>query len=158
MGWAVGWDDQRQRDVGYGVPATCDHPGCTTEIDRGLGFRCGGTHNLSRDGVGCGLFFCAEHRWFHEFPDQEPDDDELPFTARVCERCCGDQPPFETWSPDTNEWLVHKATDPSWAAWRSEHPHQVLDILIETPTGRVALGLAIANTLAAGARAHLAGS
>ena len=34
MSWAVG--HVRGRDVGYAVPASCDHPGCTEIIDRGL--------------------------------------------------------------------------------------------------------------------------
>ena len=36
MSWAVGFDSQWDRDIGYGVPAYCDHPGCGKEIDRGL--------------------------------------------------------------------------------------------------------------------------
>ncbi len=42
MSWAVGFDETWQRDIGYGVPAYCDHPGCMAEIDRGLSYVCGG--------------------------------------------------------------------------------------------------------------------
>ena len=42
MGWAVGFDNNWNRDIGYGVPAICDFPGCGEEIDRGLGYVCGG--------------------------------------------------------------------------------------------------------------------
>src|SRR5690606_23075125 len=53
MGWAVGYDSNWNRDIGYGVPTTCDHPGCNEKIDRGLSYVCGdepygGEH-------GCGL-------------------------------------------------------------------------------------------------------
>src|SRR4051812_7048849 len=26
MGWSIGYDSNWQRDIGYGVPAFCDHP------------------------------------------------------------------------------------------------------------------------------------
>ena len=29
MGWSIGYDEKWQRDIGYGVPAICDYPGCT---------------------------------------------------------------------------------------------------------------------------------
>lgn len=54
MGWSIGYDERWKRDIGYGVPATCDHPGCEEKIDRGLSCVCanqqpyGGEH-------GCGL-------------------------------------------------------------------------------------------------------
>lgn len=38
MGWSVGFDENWQRDIGYGVPAYCDHPQCKAEIDRGLDY------------------------------------------------------------------------------------------------------------------------
>ena len=37
MGYGVGWDSLRSRDIGYGVPSVCEHPGCTKIIDRGMG-------------------------------------------------------------------------------------------------------------------------
>ena len=42
MGWSLGYDRNWKRDVGYGVPAICDDPECTEEIDRGLSYVCGG--------------------------------------------------------------------------------------------------------------------
>ena len=36
MGWSIGYDDNWKRDIGYGVPAVCDHPGCNEKIDRYL--------------------------------------------------------------------------------------------------------------------------
>lgn len=35
MGWAVGYDSNWRRDIGYGVPALCDQPDCVEEIDSG---------------------------------------------------------------------------------------------------------------------------
>jgi hypothetical protein len=112
MGWAVGFDPNWKRDIGYGVPAVCDHPGCGAEIDRGLSYVCG-SHPYGEE-RGCGLFFCAPHLWYN--------DDGI----QLCEHCvnateeqlaAGTVPRFEP-TPDTTEWINHKRTDPSWAAWR----------------------------------------
>lgn len=101
MGWSVGYDENWKRDVGYGVPAICDHPGCDKKIDRGLGYVCGG-EPYGGD-KGCGLFFCSAHQYGF---------------GQLCQRCTeGHAQPFEP-KPDTEEWLAHKATDPSWAKWR----------------------------------------
>lgn len=105
MGWAVGYDDNWKRDIGYGVPATCDHPGCGERIDRGLGWVCGFQEPYGGD-RGCGLFFCASHGG-----------------GLLCERCKPSRKrgePF-TPTPDLQEWIDHKATDPSWAKWREEN-------------------------------------
>jgi hypothetical protein len=101
MGWQVGFDSRWGRDIGYGVPATCDFPGCGEAIDRGLGYVCGGEPYGGEDG--CGLFFCGEH------------------LADLCERCEASRSPFEP-TPDTPEWLEWKLTDESWAEWRRLHP------------------------------------
>lgn len=106
MSWAVGFDDNWNRDVGYGVPCVCDHPDCSEAIDRGLSYVCG--HEPYGGNKGCGLFFCVKHK-----PDV------------YCERCyCEDvddepKPPFAP-KPDVREWIDHKNTDPSWAQWRLE--------------------------------------
>lgn len=113
MGWSIGYDDNWNRDIGYGVPSVCDHPGCTAQIDRGLAYVCGSEPYGGT--FGCGLFFCEEHR--------------QPSRARrsgamVCQSCYWgwDRFPrrFFTPTPDTAEWLHHKATHPSWAEWRAE--------------------------------------
>lgn len=102
MGWSIGYDAKWKRDIGYGVPAICDDPSCGAEIDRGLSRVCGG---LPYGGdVGCGLYFCGDHLF-----GVEP----------LCARCMDDGEPFEP-KPDVPEWIAHKATDPSWAAWRAE--------------------------------------
>lgn len=104
MSWAVGFNNRWQRNIGYGVPSYCDHPGCYEEIDRGLAYMCGG---VDWDENGCGLVFCYNHLFYGNKPDQ------------VCERCLSNKPPF-TPSLDTEEWIEHKETDESWAAWRAE--------------------------------------
>lgn len=100
MSWAVGYDSRWQRDVGYGVPAWCDHPACSEVINRGLSYVCGG-EPFGGD-TGCGLYFCDEH-----------------LLMLWCERCDVSEPPFEP-KPDHPDWIHHKATDPSWAQWCAE--------------------------------------
>lgn len=108
MGWSIGFDPQWNRDVGYGVPAVCDHPDCNASIDRGLSFVCCGSQPYGgKDG--CGLYFCYDH---HVGQKGE------------CERCEGGEKPFEP-KADTPEWINHKLTDDSWAQWRTENPEQV---------------------------------
>jgi len=109
MGWQIGFDSNWNRDIGYGVPATCDHPGCGAHIDRGLGYVCGGGPFGGEHG--CGLFFCGEHLWAGRRP-------------QLCERCLGFGAPFEP-TPDTREWVEWKLADESWAPWRDENPDRV---------------------------------
>jgi hypothetical protein len=106
MGWAIGFDERWGRDIGYGVPAVCDHPECNEEIDRGLSFVC--ANSEPRGGEGCGLYFCEQHRQFC------PSDD----LCGCCERCNAGEEPF-TPTPDVPLWVAQKAIDPSWAAWRA---------------------------------------
>lgn len=100
MGWSIGYDSHWSRDIGYGVPAYCDYPGCDAEIDRGLSYVCGGDPYGGERG--CGLFFCASHGG-----------------GDLCERCVRDAEPFIP-KPDHPAWIHHKATDPSWEEWRNE--------------------------------------
>ncbi len=122
MSWAVGYDRNWRRDIGYGVPAKCDHPDCDTDIDRGLAYVCGGEPYGGEHG--CGLYFCADHKTF-----VEPSDDVL---CEVCERCAQrhehpdvDEPDLFEAKPDVPEWINWKLTDESWAPWRAEHPEEV---------------------------------
>lgn len=110
MSWAIGFDAMWQRDIGYGVPAVCDHPDCNELIDRGLAHVCGGEPYGGEDG--CGLFFCGRHLW------------STRGSAPQCDRCEAGQPPFQP-KPDTREWLRHKLTHPSWGPWRAERPDAV---------------------------------
>lgn len=131
MGWEIGYEPERDRDIGYGVPAECDHPDCHAKIDRGLAYVCGGEPYGGE--IGCGLFFCEAHLLHGEpiDPDASEDgydegdaeawahrlDDQL--GHQFCERCIAGKPPFEP-KPDVAEWVQHKETDPSWAGWRAE--------------------------------------
>lgn len=105
MGWAIGFDRDWNRDIGYGVPAFCDHPDCNAEIDRGLAYVCKGEE--PHGGDGCGLYFCSAH---------------LSFDG--CDRCSEGQSPF-TAKPDHPEWIRHKLTDDSWKKWRSTRPDEL---------------------------------
>ena len=117
MGWSIGYDSNWKRDIGYGVPATCDHPGCEEKIDRGLSFVCGGEPCGGEQG--CGLFFCEKHLGYALVAGhlQGP---------QLCERCimADDEEPFEP-KPDLPEWIAWKLTDESWAEWRADHPEWI---------------------------------
>lgn len=109
MGWSIGYDPNWKRDIGYGVPALCDFPGCCVEIDRGLSHVCGGEPFGGDDG--CGLYFCEEHLgWSPVGP--------------CCDNCCLELPPFKA-KPDIPRWIAHKLTDESWQRWRDENPYEV---------------------------------
>lgn len=113
MGWSIGYDSAWQRDIGYGVPAICDHPGCGKKIDRGLSYVCG-TNPYGGD-HGCGLYFCDEHLFM---------DDVL---LQLCDRCKEGAESFDP-TPDVPEWIAWKLNDDSWAEWRAENPDKVKEI------------------------------
>ena len=127
--WEIGYDSVWNRDIGYGVPATCDHPECHESIDRGLSYLCSG----------CALFFCSSHLWYlRDHPGQwcsqcrnhlkltdESWADWRRDNPDEVERLKQDQEmPFSP-SPDTSEWVRWKLTDKSWEPWRKENPGQV---------------------------------
>jgi hypothetical protein len=115
MGWEIGYEPERDRDIGYGVPSECDHPDCKEQIDRGLAYVCGGEPYGGE--YGCGLFFCEEHLLMAGVVVVlTPASGEW---VQLCERCEAGSDPFEP-KPDVKEWTDFKATDPSWAKWRSE--------------------------------------
>ena len=122
MGWSLGYDNNWKRDIGYGVPAICDHPRCEEVIDRGLGYVCGGEPFGGEHG--CGLHFCGHHLW-HRQPRGE---DRV---YQNCKRCLSYKPPY-TPKPDAKEWVDHKLTDPSWQPWRDDHPEEVRAMLSAT--------------------------
>ena len=103
MSWAIGFDYDWKRDIGYGVPAYCDHPECNCKIDRGLAYVCGGQPYGGEKG--CGLYFCAEHH------------------GVLCGRCAEGKEPFAP-KPDHPEWIHFKQTDPSWEEWRKQSHHE----------------------------------
>ena len=106
MGWEVGYNCKWDRDIGYGVPAHCDHPGCDKMIDRGMAYMCGAAQHAGKHG--CGLYFCGDH---------------LSMNCR-CERCRAGEPPFEP-KPDHPEWIRWKLFHTSWQKWRAENPATV---------------------------------
>lgn len=105
MGWSIGYDSKWKRDIGYGVPAYCDHPGCLAEIDRGLSYVCADKHPYG--GEGCGRYYCADHRGCLDDEGGCPHDLRAPV------------------SPEHPDWLRHVLTDESWQQWRDENPAEV---------------------------------
>lgn len=112
MGWSLGYDDKWRRDIGYGVPAYCDHPKCKEKIDRGLSYVCGGEPYGGE--YGCGLYFCAKHLF-------------LDVRAQACKqcRCRKDKKMPFTPKPEHPEWIEWKLTDKSWKEWREKNPDEV---------------------------------
>ena len=111
MGWSIGFDSHWNRDIGYGVPAFCDHPSCDAEIDRGLSYVCCDEQPYGGE-RGCGLYFCSKHRGVR------------------CARCRNRKPPYPA-KPDHPTWIQHKLTDESWAQWRAENAGEVATIQAE---------------------------
>ena len=103
MGWSVGYDSHWKRDIGYGVPAYCDHPKCNEEIDRGLSHVCGGEPYGGERG--CGLYFCSRHLKFNN----------------QCFMCFHYRKKTYKPKPEHPAWINHKMTDESWARWRKEN-------------------------------------
>lgn len=102
MSYAVGSSDNN-RDIGYGVPAKCDHPRCNQNIDRGLGYKCE-TFDKNDNQKGCGLFFCGIH-----------------LIGSLCSRCNTYKSPYKE-KTDTLMWIAHKLLDDSWEQWRNDNP------------------------------------
>lgn len=111
MGWSIGYDETWKRDIGYGVPATCDHPGCVEEINRGLSYVCGG--DIYGGEHGCGLFICGKHQHANNHCGQ------------LCRHCADRRRKKLNPSPDTQEWIEWKLTDESWHQWRDENQEEV---------------------------------
>jgi hypothetical protein len=109
MGWSIGFDSRHKRDIGYGVPAVCDYPDCNEQIDRGLGYVCGGEPYGGERG--CGLFFCCSHRYATQH-------------GELCLQCRHGKSPFSP-KPDVREWIEWKLTHESWQQWRDENPDLV---------------------------------
>lgn len=125
MGWSIGWDPTWQRDIGYGVPAYCDHPECNAEIDRGLSHVCGSEEPYGGE-HGCGLYFCEGH---HSGSRGD--------AYNLCPRCTANRGPFYYPKPDHPRWIEHKLTDSSWAEWRAENPAEVDRLRAQLPEGGV---------------------
>lgn len=81
MGWADCGTDSNGRPIGYAHSATCDQPGCTTQIHRGLAYACGDMHG--EESFSCERYFCLPHR-------QNTLPDESGRSVSVCESCYAD--------------------------------------------------------------------
>lgn len=106
MGYSIGQRDGR--DIGYGVPAICDHPKCNVEIDRGMGYACDEYNDKKEKHRGCGLFFCSKHGG-----------------GSLCKRCETYKTPYKE-KPDMLYWIAFKLFDESWEKWREDNPATVL--------------------------------
>lgn len=83
MGWAYCGTDSEGREIGYGIEATCDEPGCDAKIDRGLGYACGQMHG--EDTYWCEKYFCGKHLFFVTWP--QPLAGGHPDGGTVCRGC-----------------------------------------------------------------------
>ena len=115
MGWQIGFDSNWNRDIGYGVPAVCDHPKCNEEIDRGLSYVCGGDPYGGE--YGCGLFFCHHHLYYRKPRGADHE-------VQLCPRCMAYRGAYKAKS-DIREWMEWKMTDESWKQWRNDNPEEV---------------------------------
>ena len=104
MGWSLGFDQNWNRWIGYGVPAYCDHPDCNKQIDRGLAYVCCAQEPYGGE-RGCGLYFCAGHA----------------NGEHQCERCVVGKEPFAP-KGEHPLWINHLLTDRTWSEWRRENP------------------------------------
>lgn len=134
MGYSVGYDPNWGRDVGYGVPAECDHPECSEQIDRGLYYVCGS--DVFGGEYGCGLYFCEDHLPWSAPVGTDADGDFM----RLCDQCEQGDVPF-TPKEDILEWVVHKLTDPSWEQWRQQQDlgggYLEIQVLVPDTNGEV---------------------
>jgi|GEM_PF-1216247 len=92
MGWGNCGTDSKGRPIGYVHAATCDHPGCETEIDRGLAYACGGMHGTNGaagddlfETVCCEGYFCNKHTTIVTVPHDVNEDE--PCSAHICLEC-----------------------------------------------------------------------
>lgn len=79
MSWGYCGIDSMGRPIGYLFASTCDHPGCSAEINRGLSYVCGMMHG--EDEVSCEKYFCEAHKLNYIEADGY---DNL---VRICDAC-----------------------------------------------------------------------
>lgn len=114
--YRVNKDTGGYRYGGYGVPAICEHPDCSEEINRGMSYACGGEPFSE---YGCDNYFCSKHLVYHCFNVGGGRE-----CKEVCERCDKRKNPFSQ-KPETKEWIEHVLKDESWEEWRKEEPKMV---------------------------------
>lgn len=103
MGWANCGTDSKGRPIGYAFPATCDHPGCHNQIDRGLAYACGGMHGKGE--ISCEGYFCEQHR--PTYIEHEGD------TSQICSQCTKELLDSGEWIEDENEGCLRSVHDDS---------------------------------------------
>lgn len=113
MYWAIGYDENWNRDIGFSVPGVCDHPNCKKSINRGVEHVCGGEPYGGE--AGCGLYFCSDHLQMKNLESEE--------AVPVCAQCSSQKAPFEP-TPDAQEWTHYKQTSHYWAGWRTYHQNK----------------------------------
>ena len=153
MSWCIGFSKEQNRDVGYGVPAICDHPGCSNAINRGIGYLC--CEDISHV-ASCQGYFCEDHRHNYtlgdELEDMEPEEleeleelgvniDDPETQLRIAE---GDIIRCHHQAIERKEsavWLEHCLTDDSWETWRNQNPAMVTAYqkALENKTGNVCI-------------------
>lgn len=101
MGWANCGTDSEGRSIGYAFIAVCDHPNCTSEIDRGLGYACGDMHGETE--LGCEKYFCEKHR--HVVVE---DGDRY---VRVCNECAKELIESEEWRDCSEDGVLKRRND-----------------------------------------------
>lgn len=130
MSWAIGYDGNWKRDIGYGVPAECDHEDCNKRIDRGLAYVCG--QEPYGGEYGCGLYFCGKHLLYSDILGTDRG-------SWFCEKCSfyldqdaqekqADLDDYFTPKPDVARWIRHKLKHHSWQQWRDENQAEVATI------------------------------
>ena len=107
MGWANCGNDSDGRPIGYAHSATCDEPGCTAKIHRGIAYACGNMHG-ELDWA-CEKYFCASHlsKWLLVEGEVQP----------VCASCYREAKQYACDNPSDAAELVawfEKDEGPSW--------------------------------------------
>lgn len=133
MGWSIGYSKKHNRFIGYGVPAPCDHPGCATLIDRGLGYVCCDMPDHEKS---CQAYFCEEHRENYVYPDEIEDmnQDELSQLGLDADEdysdCDGPICCRHTFEPhkESIQMVEFILTDESWQKWRDAYPTETANL------------------------------
>lgn len=112
MGWANCGEDSKGRPIGYAHDATCDHPGCTEQINRGLAYACGGMHGDTE--YSCEGYFCEKHR-----QQCLPVDGRL---QQVCDACYAEWRAYAIANPDDSEELIKYFVDWEGEDWAEPDP------------------------------------
>ncbi len=100
MGWGNCGTDSQGRPIGYCHEATCDHPECSKEIDRGLSYVCGDMH--CDDEYSCEKYFCEDHQRNLLQTDQG-------HLISICDECAAIAIDSGDWKEDEQEGAIVRA-------------------------------------------------